>query len=120
MVPVLHKRLSPAWLATAQGFVSALSELGATALFFLLVIPRLSLLKLIGFGAAAWIVEALVIPLMPIRGINILSGTPVEKHAAEQWQTLGAVPLAATVFSILERVLTMVLQSHLALWSTRR
>jgi hypothetical protein len=111
VVPVLHKRLSPAWLATAQGFVSALSELGAAALFFLLVIPRLSLPELIGFGAAAGIVEALVIPLMSIGGINVLSGTPVEKHAAEQWQDLGATPLAVMVFPLVERGLTMVLHT---------
>ena len=111
VVPVLHKHLSSAWLATAQGFISALSELGAAALFFLLVIPRLSLPELIGFGAAAGIVEALVIPLMSIGGINILSGTPVEKHAANQWQDLGATPLAVMVFPVVERGLTMVLHT---------
>jgi len=111
VVPVLHKHFSPVWLATAQGFVSALSELGAAALFFLLVIPKLSLPELIGFGAAAGIVEALVVPLMSIGGINILNGTPVEKNAAEQWQDLGATPLAVMVFPVVERVLTMVLHT---------
>jgi len=75
VVPVLHKRLSPAWLATTQGFVSALSELGAAALFFLLVIPRLSLPDLIGFGAAAGIIEVIILPLISIGGINLFSGT---------------------------------------------
>ena len=111
VVPVLHKRLSPVWLATAQGFISALSELGAAALFFLLVIPELSLRELIGFGAAAGIVEALVIPLMSIGGIGILSGTPVERNAAEQWQDLGATPLAVMVCPIVERGLAMALHT---------
>lgn len=109
VVPVLHKRLSPAWLAAAQGFVSALSELGAAAVFFLLVTPRLSLPELIAFGAAAGIVEALVIPLMSIGGVDILGGTPLERHGAEQWQELGATPLAVMVAPIVERGLTMAL-----------
>lgn len=111
VVPVLHKRLTPAWLAPAQGFVSALSELGAAALFFLLVIPRLSLPDLIGFGAAAGIIEAIILPLMSIGGINLFSGTPVENHAAEQWQDLGATPFTVMVFPIVERGLTMVLHT---------
>jgi hypothetical protein len=111
VVPVLHKHLSTAWLATAQGFISALSELGAAALFFLFVISELSLPELIGFGATAGIVEALVVPLMSIGGINIPSGTPVEKKAAEQWRDLGATPLAVMVFPILERGLTLVLHT---------
>jgi hypothetical protein len=111
VVPVLHKRLSPVRLAAAQGFMSALSELGAAALFFWLVIPELSLAELIGFGAAAGMVEALVIPLMSIGGIDVLGGTPVEKNAAEQWQEAGATPLAVMVFPIVERALTLVLHT---------
>jgi hypothetical protein len=111
VVPVLHKHLSPVWLATSQGFISALSELGAAALFFLLVIPKLSLPELIGFGAAAGMVEALVVPLMSIGGINILSGTPVEKNAAVQWQEMGATPFAVMVFPIVERGLTLLLHT---------
>ena len=111
VVPVLHKRLSPAWLATTQGLVSALSELGAAALFFLLVIPRLSLPDLIGFGAAAGIIEAIILPLMSLGGINIFSGTPVENYAAEQWQDWGATPFTVMVFPIVERGLTLVLHT---------
>lgn len=111
VVPVLHKRLSPAWLATTQGFVSALSELGAAALFFLLVIPRLSLPDLIGFGAAAGIIEAIILPLMSIGGINLFSGTPVENQAADQWQDWGATPFTVMVCPIVERGLTMVLHT---------
>jgi hypothetical protein len=108
VVPVLHRYFSPLWLATAHGFISALSELGAAALFFLLVIPEVSLPELIGFGATAGIVEALIIPLMSIGGIDVLSGTPVEKNGAEQWQDMGATPLAVMVFPIVERALTLV------------
>lgn len=111
VVPVLHKRLSPPWLATAQGFISALSELGAAALFFLVVSPELTIPELIGFGAAAGIVEALVIPLMSIGGIDTLSGTPVEKNGAEQWREMGATPLAVMIFPIIERGLTLVLHT---------
>jgi hypothetical protein len=111
VVPVLHKHLSALWLATAQGFVSALSELGAAALFFLLVVPELSLPELIGFGAVAGIVEALVVPLMSIGGTSILSGTPVGKNAAEQWRDQGATPLAVIVFPVVERGLTIVLHT---------
>jgi hypothetical protein len=111
VVPVLHERLAPAWLATAQGFVSSISELGAAALFLWLVIPELSLTELIGFCATAGIVEALIIPLMSIGGINILSGTPVEKDAAEQWRDLGATPLAVMAFPLVERGLTMALHT---------
>lgn len=111
VVPVLHKHLAPAWLATAQGFISALSELGAAALFFLFVLPRLSVPELIGFGAAAGIVEALVIPLMSIGGIIVASGNAAEKDAAELWQDQGATPLAVMVFPVVERGLTMVLHA---------
>ncbi len=111
VVPVLHKHLAPLWLASAQGFVSAISELGAAALFFWLVIPELSFPELIGFGATAGIVEALVIPLMSIGGINLLSGTPVERIGAEQWHDLGATPLAVMAFPLVERGLTMALHT---------
>jgi hypothetical protein len=111
VVPVLHKHLPAVWLATGQGFISALSELGAAALFFWLVIPELSLPELIGFGAAAGIVETLVIPLMSIGGISVLAGTPVEQNAAEQWRQVGASPTAVMVFPIVERGLTMVLHT---------
>jgi hypothetical protein len=116
VVPVLHERLSPVWLATAQGFISAISELGAAALFFWPVIPGLSFPELIGFGAAAGIVEALFLPLMSIGGINILSGTPVERTgvertSAEQWQDAGATPVAVMVFPLVERGLTMALHT---------
>ena len=35
----------------------------------------------------------------------------VEKHAAEQWQDLGATPFAVMVFPIVERSVTMVLHT---------
>lgn len=107
VVPVLHKRLAPSWLAITQGVLSALSELGAAALFFLLVVPELSIRELIAFGAAAGIVEAVVIPLMSLGGIGVLSGTPVESSFTEEWKETGATPLAVMVFPLVERALTM-------------
>lgn len=112
VVPVLHKHLTRSWLAIAQGLVSAISELGAAALFFLFVVPKLSLTELIGFGAAAGIIEALVIPLMSIVGISVLGGTPVEKHAAEQQaQDLNASPGAVMILPVVERGVTMTLHA---------
>lgn len=111
VVPVLHKHLAPPWLAVAQGSVSAISELGAAALFFWLAIPELSLAELIGFGATAGIVEALFIPLMSVGGIDVLSGTPVERVGAAQWHDLGATPLAVMAFPVVERGLTMLLHT---------
>jgi hypothetical protein len=113
VVPVLHKHLTRSWLAIAQGLVSAISERGAAALFFLFVVPKLALTELTGFGAAAGIIEALVIPLMSIVGISVLGGTPVEKHAAEQQaQDLNASPGAVMILPVVERGVTMTL--HIA------
>ena len=107
VVPVLHKRLAPSWLAISQGLISAVSELGAAALFFLFVTPELSIRELIAFGAAAGIVEAVVIPLMSFGGFGVLSGTPVERSFTEEWKETGATPLAVMVFPLVERALTM-------------
>ena len=111
VVPFLQKRLSTSWLAITLGLVSALSELGAAALFFLFAIPRLSLPDLIGFGAAAGIIEAIIVPLMSIGGINLFSGTPFEKHAVDQWQDWGATPFTAMACPIVERGLTLVVHT---------
>lgn len=48
---------------------------------------------------------------MSIGGINLFNGTPVEQHAAEQWQDWGTTPFAVMVFPIVERGLTMVLHT---------
>lgn len=75
MVPVLHKHLTPVGLVTAQGFAFSFSELRYASLVFLFVIPKLSIPNLIGFGAAAGIIEVIILPLMSIGGINLFSGT---------------------------------------------
>jgi len=75
----LHKRLSNFWLSVCQGFISAFSELGAAFAFFMLIVPKLSLAQLVGFGAGAGAVEAIMLPFIK----NPLRGTPLEEHASE-------------------------------------
>ncbi|MBM2815388.1 MAG: hypothetical protein HW421_2150 [Ignavibacteria bacterium] len=79
VVKVLHKNLSNRWLAVSQGFISALSELGATLYFFIYIVPELTFTELIGFGIVAGSVEAFILPFMK----NPLQGTPLESHAGE-------------------------------------
>jgi len=79
VVKMLHKKLSNEWLGISQGVGSAVSELGSALLFFLFVVPQLSLAELIGFGAAAGAVEAIVLPFMG----NPFEGTPLERHSDE-------------------------------------
>lgn len=86
--------------------ISAVSELGAAALFFLFVVPELSVRELMAFGAAAGIVEAVVIPVMSLSGVGVPSGTPVEP-TGDDWQRSGATPAAVVLFPMLERALTM-------------
>jgi hypothetical protein len=79
VVNVLHKKLSNQWLSVSHGLISAISELGAAFLFFVFVVPKLTLVQLIGFGAAAGAVEAIILPFMQ----NPLKGTPLEDHLSE-------------------------------------
>ena len=77
VVRVLHPRLTPFWLGCSQGIVSATSELGSALMFFMFVVPDLTLAQLVGFGVAAGSVEAVVLPFMR----NPFQGTPLEHHA---------------------------------------
>ncbi len=79
VVKVLHTRLSNTWLGISQGIVSACSELGASFLFFLYVVPDLTFAQLVGFGLASGSIEAIILPFMK----NPLEGTPLEEHADE-------------------------------------
>lgn len=104
VVPVLHKRLKPLALATSQGLVSGFSELFAAAVFFA-ILPRMTPLEVIGFGAGAGIVEALALSVMTIGGMNPLQGTPLEIPKEEIWDAFGATTLRASLYPILERAL---------------
>jgi hypothetical protein len=77
VVKVLHPRLARRPLSAAQGFVSALSELGSAAWFMVVVVPDMTLAQLVGFGVAAAGVEAVVLPFMG----NPFAGTPLEEHS---------------------------------------
>lgn len=99
VVKILHPRLSQGWLSLAHGFVSAVAELGAALLFFVFVVPNLSLVQLIGFGAAAAAVEAVMLPFMR----NPLSGTPLEEHASEVIERSSSSTLVAWM-SVMERI----------------
>ncbi|MCX6135851.1 MAG: hypothetical protein NTU47_18765 [Ignavibacteriales bacterium] len=79
VVKVLHGRLSNTWLSASHGLVSAISELGTALLFFIFVVPKLTLVQLIGFALAAGAVEAIVLPFIE----NPLKGTPLEEHSSE-------------------------------------
>jgi hypothetical protein len=102
VVKVLHKNLSNKWLSVSHGLVSAISELGAAFLFFVFVVPKLTLVQLIGFGTAAGAVEAIILPFMQ----NPLKGTPLEEHSSEVIQRSSTNNLIPWM-SVLERVLAL-------------
>lgn len=79
IVKFVHEKFSHKWIAIIQGFVSALSELGAALFFFIFVVKELTLTELIGFGIAAGSIEAIILPFMK----NPLQGTPLEQHSDE-------------------------------------
>jgi hypothetical protein len=103
VVPVLHRLLSPAWLGVVQGVISAATELGAAALFFLFVVPNLSFTELIGFGCAAGSLEAIILPAIP----TAFRGTPLKGHAAKVLATQGTSMLMPWL-DVLERALASV------------
>jgi len=102
VVKVLHRRMSHAWLSASQGVVSAISELGAALLFFVFVVPDMTLAQVIGFGAAAGAVEAVMLPFIR----NPLTGTPLGEHAGEVIERASENSLIEWM-SVLERVLAM-------------
>ncbi|MFH0989431.1 MAG: hypothetical protein V1799_05370 [bacterium] len=102
VIKVLHGKLSNLWLSVSHGFVSAISELGAALLFFIFVVPELTLPQLIGFGAAAGAVEAIMLVFIQ----NPLKGTPLEEHSSEVIQRASANNLIPWM-SVLERALAL-------------
>jgi hypothetical protein len=107
VVRVLHARLPNTWLGVSQGFVSAMSELGAAYLFFLFVVPSLTLPQLIGFGTAAGAVEAIMLPFIH----TPLKGTPLEAHSSEVFQRSSADRLIPWM-AVMERALALL--AHVA------
>ncbi len=80
VVRILHRRLSAGWLATAQGAVSAFSELSAALVVLVYVLPRLTPLEVAGFGAGAAFVEGILVAVIP----NPHAGGPVGEHVDRQ------------------------------------
>jgi len=104
VVKFLHKRLSNKWLGFTQGFISAFSELGSAYIFFLFVVPFLTLPQLIGFGMAAGAVESIVLPFIG----NPFIGTPLEKHSENMEQKISS-NLSTQWMGVIERIIAMVI-----------
>lgn len=102
--PVLRPRLSALRLAAIQGFVSAVSELGAAAAFFVYVLPHLTYWQLIGFGVGAGAVEAIMLPFIS----NPFQGTKLGEHADEVFRS-SAGDWRIQSMSVVERVWAMLL-----------
>ncbi len=102
VVRLLHGKLSNLWLSISHGLVSATSELGAAFLFFIFVVPQLTLVQLIGFGTAAGAVEAIMLPFIQ----SPLKGTPLEEHSSEFIQRSSSNRLIPWM-SALERALAL-------------
>ncbi len=103
VVRILHARLSHRWLSAAHGLVSAISELGAAVLFFVFVLPPLTLAQLIGFGVSAGAVEAIMLPFIQ----NPLKGTPLGEHASEMIEKSFESKLIPWM-AVIERILAFV------------
>lgn len=99
VVKFLHNRLSHLGLATVQGLLSAVAELGAALVFFLFVVPKLTFTELIGFGTAAGAVEGIILPF-----IKPFKGTPLEEHTAVVEKRMAA-KMSEEWLGVLERVL---------------
>ena len=102
---VLRPRLSNAPLAGIQGVLSAVSELGAAAAFFVAVIPKLSYWQLVGFGVGAGAVEAIMLPFIS----NPFKGGTLGKHAEEVFRA-STTDRGVQWLSVLERIWAMLLQ----------
>jgi len=102
---ILRPRLSNPALAGAQGILSAVSELGVTAAFFVYVVPELSYWQLVGFGVGAGAVEAIMLPFIS----NPFKGGALGEHADEVFRA-SATDLGVQCLSVLERMWAMLFQ----------
>ena len=102
---VLRPRLSNPPLAGIQGVLSAVSELGAAAAFFVFVIPELSYWQLVGFGVGAGAVEAIMLPFIS----NPFKGSALGEHAHEVFRASN-MDRGVQWLSVLERIWAMLLQ----------
>jgi hypothetical protein len=102
---ILRPRLSNPALAGTQGVLSAVSELGAAAAFFVFVIPELSYWQLVGFGVGAGAVEAIMLPFIS----NPFKGSTLGEHADEVFRA-STTDRDVQWLSVLERIWAMLLQ----------
>lgn len=103
--PMVRRGSDHARVSILHGALSGCSELGAAALFFIFVLPRLTLPQLLGFGAGAGMVEAIMLPFIR----NPLEGTVLERHAAETIERSSENAVVQWL-SVLERVWATLLQ----------
>jgi hypothetical protein len=101
---ILRRRLSQRALATTQGIVSSLSELGVAAAFFVFVVPHLAFWQVIGFGVGAGAVEAVCMPFVG----SLFKGTSLEEREASITRGAESQPIVQWL-SVLERVWAMLI-----------
>ena len=102
---LLRPKLSLPALAATQGVLSALTELGAAAAFFVYVVPALTWWQVVGFGVGAGAVEAIMLPFIS----NPLKGTALEQHAEKVFRAAAGAH-AVQWLSVVERAWAMLLQ----------
>jgi hypothetical protein len=102
---ILRPRMATLPLAAVQGFVSAISELGAAALFLIFVVPPLTWWQVVGFGTGAGACEAIMVPFIS----NHLKGTSLEGHMEDVRRASAGRP-AVRWLGVLERTWAMLLQ----------
>lgn len=102
---ILRPRLATSSLAIAHGALSAASELGPAAAFFVYVVPNLTWWQLVGFGVGAGAVEAIMLPFLA----NPLKGTRLEQHANDVFRRSASNSVVQWL-SVLERIWAMLLQ----------
>jgi hypothetical protein len=81
------------------GILSAAAELGVAAAFFVFVWHPPTFAQLVGFGAGAGMVEAVMVPFMA----NPFSGSTLEGHSADVFNRSAGAPLFQW-FKVLERI----------------
>ena len=104
---VVRQGASHRAVAAIQGLLSASTELGVAAVFFMYIWQPATMAELIGFGAGAGMAEAVILPSLK----NPLKGTSLELHATEVLACTGGDSTIQWL-SVLERVLATVL--HIA------
>ncbi len=106
MAPYVLPRSSPALGGALQGVLSATCELGAAALAFGVVFPGLDFPSVLGFGAGAAAIEALMLSFAP----NVHAGGPHGELEATQLAVMRkGPPWVAVMIDLADRVIATTL-----------